>query len=70
MADATIVTEVITELSQAKVSKTSKVKYISRRVSDTKKSYRVIVFDPVLRSKLEKIKQAKRVTSIVNCKIK
>ena len=62
---------VVTELSPVKVSwKNERVKYFVGKVSDGVKTVRIVLFEPCLRSKMEKSRLEGSVVSIVNCQIK
>ena len=69
--EAATVSGIITELSPVKVSrKNSQVKYFSGKVTDGKKTVRVVSFDPSLRNQMEKSRMEGSAVSIVNCQIK
>ena len=69
--EAATVSGIVTELSPVKVSrKNSQVKYFSGKVTDGKKTVRVVSFHPGLRNQMEKSRIEGSTVSIVNCQIK
>ena len=62
---------VVTQLSPVKVSKKNEnVRYFDGKVSDGKKSMRVVSFDPVLRHQTDEARLNKSPIAIVNCQVK
>ncbi len=62
---------VITELSPVKVSrKNEQVKYFGGKLSDGKKTMRVVSFAPALRNPLEKARVEGTPIALVNCQVK
>ncbi len=62
---------VVTQLSPVKTSrKNSSVRYFDGRMSDGKKSVRVVCFDPTKRGALEDVRAKGSAVSVANCNVK
>ena len=62
---------VVTEPSPVKVSrKNEQVRYFSGKVSDGKKTVRVVSFDPALCGTMEKSRVEASAIALVNCQVK
>ena len=60
---------VVTELSPVKVSRKN-VKYFDGKLSDGKKSMRIVSFEPVLRDEMDKSRLEKSPVAIMKCQVK
>ena len=70
-SDGMTVHGVVTELSPVKVSRNSeKVKYFHGRVTDGKKTVRVVAFDPALRSSMKKSETTGTAVALMNWQVK
>ncbi len=61
---------VVTQLSPVKVSRTSKKKYFDGKLTDGKKTMRIVSFEPELRSDMDKSRLERSPVAILNCKVK
>lgn len=62
---------IITQLSPVKVSKKNeKVRYFDGKLTDGKKSLRIVSFEPILRPEMDKARINKTPITIMNCQVK
>ena len=62
---------VITDLSPVKVSrKSDKIRYFDGKLTDGKKTMRIVSFEPVLRDGMDKTRLERSPVAIMNCQVK